>query len=93
MLMMLMRMPKTGLLLAVLSLVLVVAPPLAAASGPPPGDGPWVVRAAFTERDQVNRLAASTDTKTGVVQRLVELHRGEPTLVIGQYLDQLDDLA
>ena len=60
---MLMRMPKTGLVLAVLSLalVLVVAPPLAAASGPPPGDGPWVVRAAFTERDQVNRLAASTE--------------------------------
>ena len=27
------------------------------------------------------------------MQRLVELHRGEPTLVIGQYLDQLDELA
>ncbi len=48
---------------------------------------------ATAEPDTRYRLAASTDTKTGVVQRLVELHRGEPTLVIGQYLDQLDDLA
>jgi DNA excision repair protein ERCC-3 len=28
-----------------------------------------------------------------VVQRLCEQHSGEPTLVIGQYIDQLDDLA
>jgi DNA excision repair protein ERCC-3 len=48
---------------------------------------------ATAEPDTRYRLAASTDTKIGVVQRLVELHRGEPTLVIGQYLDQLDDLA
>jgi DNA excision repair protein ERCC-3 len=48
---------------------------------------------ATAEPDTRYRLAASTDTKTGVVQRLVELHRGEPTLVIGQYLDQLDDLG
>jgi DNA excision repair protein ERCC-3 len=48
---------------------------------------------ATAEPDTRYRLAASTDTKVGVVQRLVELHRGEPTLVIGQYLDQLDDLA
>jgi DNA excision repair protein ERCC-3 len=48
---------------------------------------------ATAEPDTRYRLAASTDTKTGVVQRLVELHRGEPTLVIGQYLDQLDELA
>jgi DNA excision repair protein ERCC-3 len=48
---------------------------------------------ATAEPDTRYRLAASTDTKTGIVQRLVELHRGEPTLVIGQYLDQLDELA
>jgi DNA excision repair protein ERCC-3 len=48
---------------------------------------------ATAEPDTRYRLAASTDTKVGVVQRLVELHRGEPTLVIGQYLDQLDELA
>jgi DNA excision repair protein ERCC-3 len=28
-----------------------------------------------------------------VVEKLVEKHRGEPTLVIGQYLDQLDELS
>ena len=32
-------------------------------------------------------------SKIPVVERLVERHRGEPTLVIGQYLDQLDELA
>jgi carboxypeptidase T len=49
----------TGFLLAGLLLLALAAPlPLAAASDPPPGDGPWVVRAAFTDREQVNRLAA-----------------------------------
>ena len=33
------------------------------------------------------------DAKIAVVEDLVEQHRGEPTLVIGQYLDQLDELA
>lgn len=33
-------------------------PVLAAPQDPPPGDGPWVVRATFTERQQVRRLAA-----------------------------------
>ncbi len=48
---------------------------------------------ATAEPDERYRLASSTDTKTRVVQRLVERHRGEPVLVIGQYLDQLDDLG
>jgi DNA excision repair protein ERCC-3 len=48
---------------------------------------------ATAEPDTRYRLAASTDTKTSVVRRLIELHRGEPTLVIGQYLDQLEELA
>ena len=34
-----------------------------------------------------------TASKTKVVERLVAQHAGEPTLVIGQYLDQLDDLG
>ena len=43
-------------------LLAVLAPwPLAAAPDPPPGDGPWVVRAGFTDRDQVNRLAAERE--------------------------------
>jgi DNA excision repair protein ERCC-3 len=39
------------------------------------------------------RLAAGCESKAEVVERLVTRHRGEPTLVIGQYIDQLDELA
>jgi DNA excision repair protein ERCC-3 len=31
--------------------------------------------------------------KTSVVEQLVARHAGEPTLVIGQYIDQLDEIA
>ncbi len=48
---------------------------------------------ATAEPDVRYRLAASSDAKTRLVERLVAQHRGEPTLVIGQYLDQLDELA
>ncbi|UYM06731.1 DNA repair helicase XPB [Solicola gregarius] len=48
---------------------------------------------ATAEPDVRYRLASSTDRKTAVVEELVERHRGDPTLVIGQYIDQLDDLA
>jgi hypothetical protein len=57
-----MRLRLTGLFLAAVCILLVAAPPSgAAASGPPPGNGPWVVRAQFTERAQVNALAATTE--------------------------------
>src|SRR3954468_19326376 len=39
------------------------------------------------------RLAAACDSKRHVVDTLVTQHRAEPTLVIGQYIDQLDELA
>ncbi|HET6755465.1 MAG TPA: DNA repair helicase XPB [Jiangellaceae bacterium] len=48
---------------------------------------------AVAEPDDRYRLCSTSDTKTRVVERLVEKHAGEPTLVIGQYIDQLDDLA
>ncbi len=48
---------------------------------------------AMSEPDERYRLASCSDAKDPVVQQLVERHRGEPTLVIGQYLDQLDALA
>jgi DNA excision repair protein ERCC-3 len=48
---------------------------------------------ATAEPEDRYRLASTTDTKNRVVERLVEKHRGEQTLVIGQYLDQLDELA
>ncbi len=39
------------------------------------------------------RLAAACDSKRHVVDTLIAQHREEPTLVIGQYIDQLDELA
>jgi DNA excision repair protein ERCC-3 len=48
---------------------------------------------ATAEPEERYRLCSTAAEKTKVVQRLVEQHRGEPTLVIGQYIDQLDDLG
>ncbi len=48
---------------------------------------------ATAEPDERYRLAACAAEKLAVVERLVERHRGEPTLVIGQYLDQLDEIV
>ncbi|MGL5858349.1 MAG: DNA repair helicase XPB [Angustibacter sp.] len=48
---------------------------------------------ATAEPDVRYRLAASSDVKTRVVERLVAQHASEPTLVIGQYLDQLEELG
>ena len=39
------------------------------------------------------RLAATAPAKLDVVKRLVAKHDGEQILVIGQYLDQIDELA
>ncbi|MDX6322039.1 MAG: excision repair protein [Propionibacteriaceae bacterium] len=48
---------------------------------------------AVAEPDVKYRLAASAESKTDVVVDLVAKHKGLPTLVIGQYVDQLDDLS
>lgn len=48
---------------------------------------------ATAEPEERYRLASCTPRKLDVVRRLVEQHPGQPTLVIGQYLDQLDELA
>jgi DNA excision repair protein ERCC-3 len=48
---------------------------------------------ATAEPEERYRLAASSQSKLGVVDQLVRQHSGDPTLVIGQYLDQLDELA
>jgi len=48
---------------------------------------------AVAEPDVKYRLAATADSKTEVVVELVGKHRGVPMLVIGQYVDQLEDLA
>jgi len=48
---------------------------------------------ATAEPEERYRFASSTPSKTRVVQRLVAKHQGEQVLVIGQYIDQLDDLG
>jgi DNA excision repair protein ERCC-3 len=48
---------------------------------------------AMADPEERYRLAACSPTKTRVAEQLVEKHRGEPTLVIGQYLDQLDEIG
>jgi DNA excision repair protein ERCC-3 len=48
---------------------------------------------ATAEPDQRYRLCSTAAEKTKVVERLVAKHAGEPTLVIGQYIDQLDELG
>ena len=53
---------------------------------------------ATAEPDDRYRLASTTPAKLDVVEALVRRHRatepdGEPTLVIGQYLDQLDEIV
>lgn len=48
---------------------------------------------ATAEPEEKYRLAATASGKNRVVERLVAQHAGEPTLVIGQYLDQLHELA
>jgi DNA excision repair protein ERCC-3 len=48
---------------------------------------------AVAEPDERYRLCATSEQKTKVVEQLVATHRGEPMLVIGQFIDQLDDIA
>jgi len=48
---------------------------------------------AMADPDERYRLAATAAGKHTVVDRIVKQHPGEPTLVIGQYLDQLHALA
>ncbi len=48
---------------------------------------------ALADPEERFRLAACSPVKTRVAEQLVEQHRGEPTIVIGQYLDQLDEIG
>ena len=58
------------------------------------------VRLRLSEEDRIGyavaeelhkfRIAAENTRKREVLGQIVELHRGQPTLIIGQYLEQLD---
>jgi DNA excision repair protein ERCC-3 len=48
---------------------------------------------AIAEQEDRYRMAATSKTKIPVIQKLMAKHKGEPTLIIGQYLDQIDEVA
>ncbi len=48
---------------------------------------------ALAEPDVAYRVGSTAASKVGVVERVLARHPGEPTLVIGQYIDQLEQLA
>jgi DNA excision repair protein ERCC-3 len=48
---------------------------------------------AISSNEDKYRLAATSPSKIPVIQRLLQKHAGEPTLIIGQYLDQLHAVA
>ncbi|RCG22411.1 helicase [Sphaerisporangium album] len=48
---------------------------------------------AMAEPEERYRFCATTPSKTRVTETLVRRHAGDQVLVIGQYIDQLDELA
>nr|WP_062338689.1 DNA repair helicase XPB [Herbidospora sakaeratensis] len=48
---------------------------------------------AMADTDERYRFAATTPSKLRVTEALVQKHAGEQVLVIGQYIDQLDELG
>ncbi len=58
-------------------------------------DLPRDERVAYAMADDGDkyRLCSTSETKSRVVERLVATHAGEQLLVIGQYIDQLDEIG
>jgi DNA excision repair protein ERCC-3 len=48
---------------------------------------------AVAEPEERYRMASTARTKLGVVSSILQRHPGEPALVIGAYLDQLEELG
>lgn len=48
---------------------------------------------ATAEQSDKYRLAATTPTKNKVVRRIMSMHPDEQTLIIGAYIDQLEEIA
>ncbi|MGK4582476.1 DNA repair helicase XPB [Kitasatospora sp. HPMI-4] len=48
---------------------------------------------ATAEPEERYRFCSTTATKRRVVEALVRKHKGDQTLIIGQYIDQLDELG
>lgn len=48
---------------------------------------------AIADQDTRFRIAATADAKIGIIKSLLQRHSSEPTLIIGQYLEQIDQVA
>jgi DNA excision repair protein ERCC-3 len=48
---------------------------------------------AIANQDERYRLAATSPVKIEVIKKLLAKHAGEPTLIIGQYLDQISEVS
>lgn len=48
---------------------------------------------AISSQEDRYRIAASSPTRIPVIKKLIKKHAGEPTLVIGQYLDQIHEVS
>ena len=48
---------------------------------------------AISNQEDRYRIAATSKTRIPVIQKLLKNHAGEPTLVIGQYLDQIHEVS
>ena len=48
---------------------------------------------AISNQEDRYRIAATSKTRIPVIQKLLKKHAGEPTLVIGQYLDQIHEVS
>lgn len=48
---------------------------------------------AIADQDARFRIAATADAKMPIIKELLKKHRGEPTLIIGQYLDQIEEVS
>lgn len=48
---------------------------------------------AIGDQDSRFRIAATANAKLEIIKRLLKKHSGEPTLIIGQYLDQIEEVS
>jgi DNA excision repair protein ERCC-3 len=48
---------------------------------------------AISDQDGRFRIAATAPAKLPIINALLEKHKGEPTLIIGQYLEQIDQVS
>ena len=48
---------------------------------------------AIADQESRFRIAATAYAKLAVMKQILEKHKGEPTLIIGQYLDQISEVA